>query len=562
MTTTKKSRPSRDANLKQLKKDGVYISDASPTTNLLFVLQNTVYSYYKAICDIVDNSFDADADNVYIELGTKNSSAYIKIGDDGTAMSGIVMGEALKLANKDENLPTKSTNTLGKYHIGLNSSILSLEGKSALYSKEHNKELHRGYFIKEDLEKSNWEIPIYSERSGEISDEEINDFNEFLKNPKSGTLVHIWDINATYSTDRQNVLKKTLGRVYREYLLADKNIYVNGSIVTPLDPMMYRIPAKTKKANGKKQTLKSEKLKTIEFDKIEYTDRYGVKHKNGYLKYTSYCLPITGKEDSKDLGINIPNSGIYVMRNGREIEYGKTFGIYIKSHFRNKYRATLEFSDELDSELKVDFTKTNIQLSQAIIDKIRGPVDQDIRTSEKRVKDARAAKANAPTSETLEKTEDKLSRHLKRKAALLKRIKQKQKAKTDPKKPVKPRDPNKPKRPYKKREASDKWVIVKTDQLSPRDSAITGEMIDWQKELIELTVNTKHKLYTDFLMHLPEEGITPIYMIYYSLFRAREMNMPNEEHDRNQLVSVFEQVDAEVGMSLDTLLQDAPGTKN
>ena len=46
------------------------------------------------------------------------------------------------------------------------------------------------------------------------------------------------------------------------------------------------------------------------------------------------------------------------MRNGREIEYGKTFGIYIKSHFRNKYRATLEFSDELDSELKVDFTKT------------------------------------------------------------------------------------------------------------------------------------------------------------------------------------------------------------
>jgi len=569
MSKKVKSRYDRNAINKSLNKTGTYYADVTPTSNLMFVLQNAGYTYYQAVCDILDNSFDAGAQNLYIEVGAKDGdkSEYVNIADDGNGMSPETMCAALVIGGRDEDLPTKVNRTLGKYHTGLKSSILGLEGKAVLYSKQSKQNLIKSEFIKEDIENhynktGEWRVPIMNGKV--ISDEERDNFKDVLDNSESGTIVNIFDVNKKYTTNRRNVLKKEVRRIYRRYLAAGKTIKINKSKLKPFDPMFYDVPAKVREASGKMVSKKSELLQTMEFDDIKYTDENGVERDGGYLKYTSYCLPDTELGTSKELGINATNQGFYVMRNEREIVAGASFGLFTKQNLFNRFRVEIEFGDELDSELKVDFKKTSIDLSQRLKDRILPLVNIDTKRVDKEfVHQSRKDKKTG--SDKLKKALDKMSRHLERKSALLGKIKETKKTKVKTKKPrVKKVDPNKTTRPYKARKTGFcPWIIDYDDNLSAIDPIMDGYLIEAKREIIKIVVNRNHAMYTDYLAHLDADGISPIFAMMYCHFKSREKSLVGiqSEESREELLEIYEQSDAYMGQQLAIILKNAPGSK-
>jgi len=69
---------------------------------LLDSLRSTGYDNYNAIMDIIDNCIDADAQNIWINIGGKADKLIITIADDGKGMNYEILNQALKLGSETE----------------------------------------------------------------------------------------------------------------------------------------------------------------------------------------------------------------------------------------------------------------------------------------------------------------------------------------------------------------------------------------------------------------------------------------------------------------------------
>src|SRR5258705_13802140 len=82
-------------------------------------LRQLGYENYAALCDIVDNPFDAGAQNVYIWVNRVAGDFEIAIADDGSGMPGgpgNILDQALRLGSLTER---NEQTDLGKYGMGL-----------------------------------------------------------------------------------------------------------------------------------------------------------------------------------------------------------------------------------------------------------------------------------------------------------------------------------------------------------------------------------------------------------------------------------------------------------
>ncbi|MCJ7598771.1 MAG: ATP-binding protein [Methyloceanibacter sp.] len=73
-------------------------NDPNPS-RLIESLRHIGYSNYEAIADILDNSFDAEASTVSIELSKVREDFEIAIADDGTGMDHDTLDQALRLGS-------------------------------------------------------------------------------------------------------------------------------------------------------------------------------------------------------------------------------------------------------------------------------------------------------------------------------------------------------------------------------------------------------------------------------------------------------------------------------
>ena len=531
-----------------LKMIGEYTFDSSPDPTLLNMLRSLGYSFYQAVCDIVDNCFDAGANKVTIKIGNKNGKDYIIIGDDGTGMNDEILCSSVVLAGTDQ-LPEKNGVHLGKFHMGLKTSILSMNNSFAVItSREDRKDdlLKTIYHPDSQIENNNWSMGLYK-----TSQEELDEFNDFLNTPDSGTTVHIQGekmISTGQSgiKSQRNTLIKTIGRIYRRYLLAGKVIEVNGLEVEPFDPMFYNIPAVY---NGKKH--KSQIIGECEFKNIRYIDKDGKERRNGKLKYTAYSVfnPVD-KTFAEKNGINMENQGIYVMRNNREIMAGtffdKPYKLINKNPGYNYYRAELEFSTTLDSEFKLNLQKTKIEISQTIYDRIKDQVKSDIKVADKFYRE-KNEKSNQGTDEEISDFHHQMEEHVKDKSGLLPTI-----VKPIDPKPVttRPVRPPRPFRPRKPKTSTPKWKIELDYNMGPRDWAVTGRMLDWSKYTIELRFNANHRFWTDHLSRQNPVNKFAMYSFLYAMYRAQLMNLDDDDYN----LQLYEQIEIQIGSILDTLL--------
>ena len=531
-----------------LKITGEYIFDSRPDPTLLNMLRSLGYSFYQAVCDIIDNCFDAGADKVTIKLGNKNGKDYIIIGDDGNGMNKEILCSSVVLAGTNQ-LPERNGVHLGKFHMGLKTSILSMKNSFAVITsrEDMNDELMKTiYHPDSQIENSDWSMGLYT-----TSQEELDEFNDFLDTPESGTIVHIQGkkmISTSQSgiKSQRTTLIKTIGRVYRRYLLAGKVIEVNGLEVEPIDPMFYNIPAVY---NGKDR--KSEIIGQCEYKNIRYVDADGKERRNGTLKYTAYNVynPVD-KTWAKDNGLNMENQGIYVMRNNREIMAGTFFDnpykLISKNPGFNYYRAELEYSVNLDGEFKLNLQKTQIQISQMIFDKIVNQVKSDIKKADNHWQKLNR-KTGKGTAEEISDFHHQMEEHIKGKTGLLPSIVKPQVAVTPRPPRVGPKPPVRHRRP---KTTTPKWKIELDYNMGPRDWAVTGRMLDWSKYTIELRFNAKHRFWTDHLSRQNPVNKYAMYSFLYAMYRAQLSNLDDDDYN----LQLYEQVEIQMGSILDTLL--------
>jgi len=82
------------------------------------------YSTPAAVADLVDNSISAGARNVWIDFHWAGTDTHVAVLDDGTGMTELELGEAMRLGSSDPR-EARDADDLGRFGLGLKTASLS-----------------------------------------------------------------------------------------------------------------------------------------------------------------------------------------------------------------------------------------------------------------------------------------------------------------------------------------------------------------------------------------------------------------------------------------------------
>ena len=225
---------------------------------LISSLRHLDYNNPKALADIIDNSIDANASHIWIDIIPKKEKAKeeseigtIIVTDNGKGMDFETLDEAMKLGSDTFK---NASYDLGLYGMGLITSSISIGEKLTVLTKEANGKLYKSIQDLELIYKENEFIKIL-----EIGNEE--DYKLFqskiltsnMKNKDiqiatdqssknvSGTVVILENLdNLDYQIINgfANSLQQKLGQIYRKFITAGTiKIFIQGAEVKAIDPI-------------------------------------------------------------------------------------------------------------------------------------------------------------------------------------------------------------------------------------------------------------------------------------------------------------------------------------
>jgi hypothetical protein len=209
-------------------------------------LRSSGYNNYRAIEDILDNSFDAGTKEIAIEIkptpgprggkGRIDYDSVILIKDKGSGMDEPTLFEGLRYGS---DTPHNSEMDKGKFGMGLNTASTSICRRCVVLTRKRGGRLLCGVLDLDLIDRENdfvIDMP-------EATPEDLKMFNEWAGKKGSGTIVKLCHIDSIKNSDPvqfANHLRgpKSLGRVFR-YMLDSKKITVNGKAVEAWDPMLW-----------------------------------------------------------------------------------------------------------------------------------------------------------------------------------------------------------------------------------------------------------------------------------------------------------------------------------
>ena len=321
-----------------------------PGIGLNQALSRTGYTISEAIADLIDNSLDAEAGNINI-ITTDPTKLIIK--DDGIGMS----KETLLLAMRIGSPILKPNGSLGKFGIGLCSASLTLGDKLQVITKELGGEAHVGINDVSIMKKEQSFVT-------EIGESDEGD-KALLLGDKGTTLV----IELSNKINPGKLMSH-IGRVFRKYISAGRNIYIND------------IPAHA-----------TDWLYENNEDTKEFTVKVTVADKNGRdVEDIDIKLVLLPKFDDATMyreHIGTKTQGFSVLRNGRELSKGGWFGMWDSDNHYNRIRGEVEFTSKSDEEFGITYSKTGVKLCQSLIDKIKRQIEDVMSDYKKISEDAR-----------------------------------------------------------------------------------------------------------------------------------------------------------------------------
>ncbi len=352
-----------------------FIDNPPNAKRTMQALRDLGYDSYASILDILDNSIDAMATHVSINIREQAGDIVITIEDDGVGMDEDTLSEALRLGSDTE----RESNNLGKFGMGLVTASIGLSKRVEILTREDGCPLLFGSF---DLDEIYAQDKFFKELGVAPSAQFAQDHGTQVRLSKTDRIT-----NKRPSDFGQN-LRKKIGQAFRKFLMTGVVIEVNGVKADPYDPLMLH---------------DTETQLALDMD-ID-VDGLGTAH------IRAVELPDHGEAANKAAGINQDNSGFYIVRNNREIMAGTTLDLFRKHPGYIHFRAEVSFGGELDAALNTDVKKMTIHPSQSFLDKLRQATsglitkterDKKRRANEKRgALDHSAAEANIKNRATL-----------------------------------------------------------------------------------------------------------------------------------------------------------------
>lgn len=338
----------------------------------------------EAVNELIDNSFDANADNIYIHIIEKNNEISIVVEDDGEGISAEKIDKILSFGGR---LPVTHKITTGRFGWGLSSSACCQAIRTELYSKTNN----TWYFSYIDLD----ELKILDEPiiPSSIQKDPPNNLPLLLNGSKSGTV--IW-FKKCDRLDYKSVNKlvssliSNIGEVYRKYINAGKKIFVNEKEVKLVDPLMLMPGCMYSDSIGNASEFAD--IKPIIFDDIidESTGKPAkITIKLSLMNLEQIRRNPDWKSQTKKLGFNMYNQGFYIMRHNRQIGRAKSLRIFTKHNNFNYFRGEISFPPALDKYFGVQTNKSRFSIDPSIRDRIQESVKGYLVQIQQNVKDWR-----------------------------------------------------------------------------------------------------------------------------------------------------------------------------
>ena len=346
-----------------------------------------------AINELVDNSFDANADNVFIYILKEQSGISIVIEDDGDGIPSEKIDTVLSFGGRLSNNNKLIT---GRFGWGLSSAACCQAMRTEIYSKTQDK----WFFSYIDLEElKSLDEPIIPAAVPHVPPKQIP---LELGNKKTGTIVYLKNCDRLDFKTVDKLVShviQNIGEVHRKYINAGKQIKVNTTGVRAVDPLMLIPGCLYSDIVG--QASESAEIKPIIVDEIDPSNGKPAKIN---IKISLMDLDTIRKNKDwraipRKVGINIENQGFYLMRHNRQIGRALALGIYTKHPNFNYFRGEISFPPILDKYFGVQTNKSRFSIDPSIRDMIKERLKGHLEQIRKVIKDWKS-KADAEQSET------------------------------------------------------------------------------------------------------------------------------------------------------------------
>lgn len=329
-------------------------------------LRDTGYNFNTALTDIIDNSVDAKASKIAVQIQMDtDGDIYITVADNGCGMNEDELLEGMTYGATGKEDPKR----LGKFGLGLKTASTAFCRRLSVITRNSGDT---------ELVKATWDLD-HVVAAGEwellLDDAEKYETEIFEQTAEtSGTLV-VWDhvdrLLKNYSVPNGAHARNALNRVIKGFREHTAMIYqrfidpaddrarnieitINGESVNAWDPFC-------EKEEG--STLVAEK--TLPIDLSDGT--------SAEVVMRAFVLPrkegFSSPDAAKDARVGANNmQGIYIYRENRLIHPADWLGMFTKEPHGSLLRVEFSFDHRLDSAFQVDIKKSRILLDEALYD--------------------------------------------------------------------------------------------------------------------------------------------------------------------------------------------------
>lgn len=293
------------------------------TKQAMEALRASGHSFTSALGEVVDNSQEANAKNIYIFLEAsdpkkKNKLDRVIVIDDGKGMSSKILPMAIGLGSSTR---FNSRDGIGRFGVGAILGGISQARRIDYYSKEKGAETFHTYLDFDELASDQRDV-VPAQRADFPAE-----YEEYISN--HGTMV-VWDkldlnINGktvkTLDVDQlEDQVISYVARTYRMFIDSGLKIFVNGTEVEAWDPL-FQMESKRFPEHALSELV-------IDQD-VPFTDDEGTEHNievRVSLLDEMFRLERTKGDKNKNPLIKQrrihENEGLSILRNNREIFFG------------------------------------------------------------------------------------------------------------------------------------------------------------------------------------------------------------------------------------------------
>lgn len=359
---------------------------------LIKSLRDMGYDFSQAVADVVDNSIEAGATLVAIDVEFDGDDSWVRIADNGTGMKPDILREAMRYGA--ERL--YDDDDLGKFGLGLKTASMSQCQCLSVASRWNpdRADIAAYSWDLDHIERTNrWEIlPLDRSRLGKKIREPLKD--------TTGTVV-VWQrldrilgYRHPYGEAARKHLSQTcrdielhLGMVFHRFLSGEVHrkrfkLLLNGNEIRPWDPFC--------RSEERTRPLQAVSIPVMHegFSGEVLLEPFVLPHQEDFSSAEAF------RNASGPASWN-QQQGFYMYRAGRMIQSGGWSNLRARDEHTKLARIAVSFAPALDEAFKVNVAKMRVQMPAVIRDAIREATSPVVKLA-RETYDRKSARSGAP----------------------------------------------------------------------------------------------------------------------------------------------------------------------